>query len=310
MSFDLKKLTEAVALHETVTRIVVAEVQGSTPRETGAEMLVWFGGQSGTIGGGALELEAAKRALSGTDWLDRVPLGPGLGQCCGGAVTLVAEIWDVARISAISGTVIVRRVTGDAEMPLKIRSAIKMARSSGARIDTQLVSGWLIEPIAAPSRDIWIYGAGHVGRALVSVMAQLPEISITWVDSSDDRFPDDISEGVAKLVAANPADVVKYADASAEHLILTYSHALDLEICDRLLHHGFQRTGLIGSKTKWARFRRRLAEMGHADAQISRINCPIGRPELGKHPQAIAVGVVADILSSARTLKNLQQRVG
>lgn len=310
MSFDLKKLTEAVALQGTVMRIVVADVQGSTPREIGAEMLVWPNGQSGTIGGGALELEAAKRALSGTDWLDRVPLGPGIGQCCGGSVTLVAEVWDAARLAAITGNWVVRRVAGGAEMPLRIRSALNVARRSGKQVETQLVAGWLVEPVATPSRDIWIYGAGHVGRAIVAVLAPMPHIAITWVDSSDDRFPDNLPNGVTKLVAANPAEVVKYSAATAEHLILTYSHALDLEICDRLLQHGFQCAGLIGSKTKWARFRRRLADLGHSGTLISRINCPIGRPELGKHPQAIAVGVVAEILSSAATQKISQQRVG
>ncbi|HEY0274759.1 MAG TPA: XdhC family protein, partial [Paenirhodobacter sp.] len=86
------------------------------------------------------------------------------------------------------------------------------------------------------------------------------------------------------------------APADARHLILTFSHALDLDLCHRLLRHGFSRCGLIGSASKWARFRSRLSALGHSDAQILRIACPIGDPTLGKHPQAIAVGVAAALL--------------
>jgi xanthine dehydrogenase accessory factor len=81
-----------------------------------------------------------------------------------------------------------------------------------------------------------------------------------------------------------------------EHLVLTFSHALDLELCHRLLNRGFRSCGLIGSATKWGRFRSRLRALGHEAAEIGQIRCPIGDPSLGKHPQAIAVGVVAEML--------------
>lgn len=83
------------------------------------------------------------------------------------------------------------------------------------------------------------------------------------------------------------------------HLVVTYSHALDLALCHALLGHGFAALGLIGSASKRARFRARLAALGHAPAQIDRIDCPIGDPALGKHPQAIAIGVAAALLSTA-----------
>jgi xanthine dehydrogenase accessory factor len=104
---------------------------------------------------------------------------------------------------------------------------------------------------------------------------------------------------VTPLVAVNPADLVA-APPEAEHLILTYSHALDLELCHRLLGHGFASCGLIGSRTKWARFRSRLAALGHGEASVARIRCPIGDPTLGKHPQAIAVGVAQEVLRGTR----------
>ena len=110
----------------------------------------------------------------------------------------------------------------------------------------------------------------------------------------------DLIPGVEPLVAQDPLRVVSHAPHDAEHLVLTYSHDLDLKLCDALLRHGFGSCGLIGSATKWARFRKRLAAMGHTDAQIARIACPIGDPTLGKHPQAIAVGVAARYLVDKR----------
>jgi xanthine dehydrogenase accessory factor len=91
-----------------------------------------------------------------------------------------------------------------------------------------------------------------------------------------------------------------HAPTDAEHLILTYSHALDLDLCHRLLRRGFLSCGLIGSATKWARFRSRLTALGHDAAAVGRIRCPIGDPALGKHPQAIAVGVAAELLKAPK----------
>ncbi len=303
MSFDLAGLKRTVARHGTVARVVVARAEGSAPREAGAAMLVWDGGQEGTIGGGALEWEAtrlAREVLCGRDRVLNLPLGPALGQCCGGAVTLVIERYDAARLAGIGNHVVVRRVSGRGEMPLNMRKAMSLARSSGQVPAVLFAGGWLLEPVTPPAQAVWIYGAGHVGRALVRVLAPLPAFEITWLDTAAARFPEDIPPRVHRLVAANPADAVKHAPADARHLVLSYSHALDLEICHRLLGHGFSRAGLIGSRSKWARFRSRLRQLGHTDASISRIECPIGMPELGKHPQAIAVGVAATLLSPAR----------
>ncbi len=296
MSFDLEELRALVRMHGRVARVVVAATKGSAPRECGAAMVVWEGGQSGTIGGGALELEAARRARCFHDWLDTTALGPGLGQCCGGSVTLLSEVFDDARLSEINGPAFVRRVRGDRDMPLKLKKMLSDHKSGRDAIVSMLAEGWMIEPISAAQRPLWIYGAGHVGRAVVNVLAPLPGLAITWIDSDQARFPGSVPENVTQLVSRNPADAVNHAPVTAGHLIFTYSHAIDLEICHRLLGHGFRSAGLIGSKTKWARFRKRLKELGHTDEQIARITCPIGRPELGKHPQAIAVGVAADLL--------------
>ncbi|MBV0913867.1 xanthine dehydrogenase accessory protein XdhC [Anianabacter salinae] len=314
MSLDLAALRAAVARHRRVARVVVAEAKGSAPREPGTAMLVFADGQDGTIGGGALEWEAARAARAmletGGARVDRMPLGPALGQCCGGAVTLVTEVYDTAALERIGSAVHARRVEGARAMPLAVTRALSAARSGSAQTPMMLSEGWLAEPVELARRALWIWGAGHVGRALVSVLAPLPDVAITWVDTSADRFPDTIPDGVIPRVAAKPAEALRHAPPDADHLILTYSHALDLDLCHAVLSHGFRSAGVIGSATKWARFRSRLAALGHSDAQISRIRCPIGQKSLGKHPQAIAVGVAADLLSTSYELEHRQGAVG
>lgn len=303
--FDLAALRACVARQGHAVRVVIAAHEGSSPRETGAAMLVWAGGAEGTIGGGALEWEAMARAramLSGDAplRLDRVALGPGIGQCCGGAVTLLSEVYDAQAVAALEGDVIARPVGGAGEMPLPVRRMLNRQRAAGEIPPARLIQGWMVEPVARAPRDLWIWGAGHVGRALVAVLAPLPDFAITWVDSGADRFPDAATPGVTPLWAANPADLVAHAPRHAEHLVLTYSHALDLELCHRILGHGHGGLGLIGSATKAARFRSRLRALGHGDAAIAGMVCPIGDPGLGKHPQAIAVGVAARLLAAAK----------
>jgi xanthine dehydrogenase accessory factor len=303
--FDLVELRAAVTAHTRVARIVIAGFDGSSPREVGAAMLVWQGGQSGTIGGGALEWLAIGRArellATGGTRLDRQALGPNLGQCCGGAVTLLTEVYTAATLPATGETVIARpvesRPTTAQAMPLAVKRLLATARGMGHLPAPHLLQGWMIEPVARPTRHLWIWGAGHVGRALVGVMAPLPDLAITWIDVAQDRFPATIPDTVRALPVADPTRAIALAPQDAEHLVLTYSHALDLALCDGLLRHGFARAGLIGSATKWARFRSRLAALGHSTPAIARIRCPIGDPSLGKHPQAIAIGVALSFLS-------------
>jgi len=183
-------------------------------------------------------------------------------------------------------------------MPLAVKRLLVAARGQGLRPAPGLVQGWLVEPVAEAERQVWIWGAGHVGRALVAVLAPLPGIAITWVDTGPERFPEAMPDGVTPVWAAAPEALVAHAPVTAEHLIVTYSHALDLELCHRLLGRGFGWLGLIGSATKWARFRSRLRALGHSGAEIDRITCPIGDVSLGKHPQAIAIGVGLQLLKN------------
>ena len=300
MSFDLAGLRAAVADHGRVVRLVVAAVEGSAPREVGAAMLVWRGGQAGTIGGGALEFAAVAAAVqvlaAGKARLERVALGPGLGQCCGGSVKLLHEVWDSVALAGLSGDVVARAV-GDVPMPFAVRRMLAAARGAGAVPRPRLVGGWMVEPVSRAKQMLWVWGAGHVGRALVAVLSPLPDVDLRWVDVDRARFPGAVPDGVTVRVAANPAELVAEAGPNDHHLIVTYSHALDLELCHQLLQRGFGSTGLIGSATKWARFRGRLAALGHAPDAILRITCPIGDPSLGKHPQVIAIGVASSLMA-------------
>jgi xanthine dehydrogenase accessory factor len=208
--------------------------------------------------------------------LTRHPLGPALGQCCGGAVSLVAEVL--------------------AEVPVGPARALRLEGAAPApSLDgpTRIERGWLVEPVAEAREPLWIWGAGHVGRALVATLGPLEAHDLAWIDVARDRFPEDAAEPV---VAAEPARLAARAPRNARHLIVTHSHDLDLALCDALLRRGFASCGLIGSATKWARFRSRLRALGHGEAAIARIDCPIGDPSLGKHPQAIAIGVAAALL--------------
>lgn len=303
---DLNALSGAITAYGRVARVVIAESRGSTPRETGASMLIWTGGRAGTIGGGRLEYEAEKRALDmlqdGPDTaLTRQPLGPALKQCCGGAVTLVTEVYDAARyrdmVDSFAFPGIFARSVETAEGPLPdpARRMIARWQDSDVPMPVSMTGGWLIEPVWRDRLPVYIYGAGHVGRALAHVLAPMPEMDVHLVDMREDQF-DGIPDNVCQTFDAPPTEVMRTAPDNAVHFIMTPDHDYDLTLCHHLLQQPFAFAGLIGSETKWARFRRRLKQMGHDLADIEGIRCPIGDPSLGKHPQAIAVGVAAELL--------------
>ena len=137
-----------------------------------------------------------------------------------------------------------------------------------------------------------------MGRAIVAQAAPSGAFDITWIDDAPDRYPVDIPANVTTLPAADMPRAVAFAPADAHHLILTYSHDIDLKLCAALLRHGFAFCGLIGSDTKRARFAKRLSEMG---LDPERITCPIGDKSLGKHPDRIAVGTIRALLPAKET---------
>ena len=242
---------------------IVVEVsghRGSVPRETGTRMLVGAREVLGTIGGGHLELQAiehARRLLRG-DALrteQQLALGPTLGQCCGGVVTL--------------------------------RYA-PLADSTAA--------AW---PPATPRFVLQLYGAGHVGRAIVRLLEGI-HCRVSWIDERHSEFPSTPNAPHIERVCVEPVEAeVALAPPGACYLVLTHSHALDLAITEAILRRGdFAYLGLIGSGTKRARFVHRFEERGIAPAVLARLTCPIGVPGIGgKEPAVIAVAVVAQLLA-------------
>jgi len=309
VGFNLQELQSATSMGPLI-RIVIAGHSGSTPRETGTAMLVGLDWQSGTIGGGALEFEATQNARKMLETtvntsVFKIPLGPSLGQCCGGVVTLVLERYTADTLPNATTKTFARSVAGIAVQPLTITRHIANMRNRQDPRSLVFQDGWLIETLQETARPLWLYGAGHVGRALVETLHDLP-FDITWIDTAQQRFPTSTAPHTTQLIAQNPANVVRHAPSNTLHLVLTYSHALDLEICHQVLGRDFAFLGVIGSDTKRARFTKRLRDLGHSDIQITRMICPIGNRALGKTPKAIAVGVVADLLSPSAA-QNIQK---
>ncbi|KPU84477.1 hypothetical protein JI58_03515 [Marinosulfonomonas sp. PRT-SC04] len=309
MSFNLSDLETHIQAHGAVVRVLVASTKGSAPRDAGATMQVWHGGQSGTIGGGALEHQASLRAremlTQGTGAMHITqPLGPTLGQCCGGSVTLVFERFSAENLPTTLTRMFTRPVAHDAsaDIPALLQRRINAAQK--APISPTLTAGWLAESITQNTTPIWIFGAGHVGEALARNLAPLAGFDITVIDTEPARIPADLPQNITVLTAQNMAALAKHAPDNAQHFIMTMDHAIDLDLCHRLLGKASGFIGLIGSKTKWARFQSRLKNLGHTAADIQRITCPIGNPNLGKEPQAIAVGITHALLLKRTELES------
>ncbi len=318
----LHNLMDLVQTHGTAVRVSVIRAEGSAPCTVGSAMTVFCDGFQGTIGGGALELaalEAAHTMLdrpSGANWLRTLrdfPLGPSLGQCCGGHVQLLFErvtASEAVSVDNTSGAIVVRPVASGVPLamianrkadgdgwPLAVRRAVRDMLSGARPNAATLLDGWFIEPVEVQRDVLFLYGAGHVGRAVVHTFAGLP-FDIYWVDTDAKRYPDVLPKGVHQLLAANPADAARHAPADAWHVVMTFSHAIDFEVCHAVLARGdFAYLGVIASKTKRARFIKRLRDAGVADNQIARLQAPIGLAGLeGKDPSQIAVSVAADFL--------------
>ena len=332
MSDWLTQLTAAKGAGPLV-RIVVASVRGSAPREAGACMLVSEATSSGTIGGGRLELTAIESARTlltgGRTWqMLQVPLGPQLGQCCGGVVDLWLERLDAADRTQLAGIheksmhaeELILATVGDADGSRQRRLiageggaagfgslavdewvqrevAAMVEAGSSARLSLEAPRALLVERLEALTTPLVLFGAGHVGKALAARLAGLP-FAVTWVDSRPGMFLDVLPANVQTILSDGPVDQARGAPPGCAFVIMTHSHALDYDLCRTLLARDDARfVGLIGSHTKAARFAHRLAREGMAAARISRLVCPIGIAGIdSKRPEAIAIGVAAQLL--------------
>jgi len=249
--------------------ITVHSHRGSVPREAGAWMAVFARSSVGTIGGGHLEWQAmaeARARLHGApgESLLRYALGPTLGQCCGGEVTLTFE-----------------RV-GAADVP-RLQATFAKARA-----------GW---------PHIALFGGGHVGWALVQTLARLP-LSVRWIDSRDGIFPEPLPANVSTEHSDPVHQAVGDLAAGSRVLVMSFSHAEDLKVVAACLarqraHADLPFIGLIGSKTKWAAFSHRLQARGFTPPELAHVTCPIGLAGIsGKAPEVIAVAVAAQLLQA------------
>jgi xanthine dehydrogenase accessory factor len=155
----------------------------------------------------------------------------------------------------------------------------------------------LLEPFGPPDFTVALFGAGHVGKALVNVLAGVP-CRILWIDARAEQFPATTPSNVDKILTDRPEDEVKDLPAGCLALVMTHSHDLDQALCERLLKRGDCRyIGLIGSDTKWRRFEQRMTAKGMAPELVRSIRCPIGIDGItGKHPHEIAIAVAAELL--------------
>jgi xanthine dehydrogenase accessory factor len=142
-----------------------------------------------------------------------------------------------------------------------------------------------------------LFGAGHVGKELARILERLP-CSLTWIDPRPDVFPASVNENVRVVIEEEPAWMVDEAPRGACYLVMTHSHALDLEIVERVLRRNdFAFLGLIGSETKAAKFRARLRQRGFSEEQLQALVSPIGLFKAGKHPAEVAVAAAAQLLA-------------
>jgi xanthine dehydrogenase accessory factor len=263
---DWEELEYLLTQHPAVlVRVVRAE--GSVPREEGVWMAVTQNTLLGTIGGGHLEFEAirharqmlAQQALP-SPGVQRYPLGPSLGQCCGGVVHLQFDRIDKADLATLRAQL----------MP-------------------------------APAMHVVLFGGGHVGSAIVKLLGLLP-MQVRWIDSRDGIFPSALPANVTSEHSDPVQRAVRDLAPGSHVLVMSFSHAEDLDIVASCLLRNREMSdlpfiGLIGSKTKWATFRRRLRERGFADDELDQVTSPIGvAGVIGKEPEVIAVAAAAQLL--------------
>jgi xanthine dehydrogenase accessory factor len=262
---ELTLLLQRLA-REPAVIVSVRETRGSVPREAGAWMAVFASDTLATVGGGHLELQAIAQARSL------------LAQGDGAAAT---------QQRFALGPSLGQCCGGDVVLHFERVGAADVSR--------------LAHALAEPRVPVALFGGGHVGRALVQVLVHLP-LDITWIDSRDEIFPPEL----AAQVRCEHSEPVQAALAAlvprSRVLIMSFSHAEDLDIVAACLARQRERgdlpyVGLIGSRPKWASFRQRLLARGFSEAELAHVTCPIGVPGIhDKRPAVIAVAVAAQIL--------------
>lgn len=306
------RIRETIERHGAAGLVSVVGAAGSVPRESGARIVLQpDGGFYGSIGGGRLEYEAideARAALAAgrgkarfRDW----PLGPNLGQCCGGLVKTLTETFDADDL------VTVRRFeeaekAGAFETVSRVDDAGRIIRvlalpgAAGGQMETAMSTFGQMpfrERFGEVTTPVLLFGAGHVGRAVVLALATLP-FTVRWIDSRPDQFPQHVPQNVVTVCTDAAVAELTQAPRDALVVVMTHSHALDFDITAAALQRRtFDFVGLIGSETKRARFAGFARQMGVAESELDRLICPIGITEIkGKEPAVIAAALAAQLL--------------
>src|ERR1700734_2647247 len=313
-----RRLIEAIEAEGSAALVTLARVQGSSPREAGVRMVVRpSGGFHGTIGGGTLEfaaLEAANEALRrgrGPARRRSLALGPELGQCCGGRVEWRVETFDKRDLEDLSALAIAESGASETlSARLGTDGRVQRARgtSAGERRLAGLADESWTEPLGGLARAVYLFGAGHVGRALALALAPLP-FAVRWTDPRRDAFPAHAPTNVTLIHAPEPAAELASAPDDALVVVMTHSHALDLEIVAEALRvERFGYVGLIGSATKRGRFLSQMRAAGPPEGQLAPPFCPICIPGLeSKEPAVIAASTAAQLLIVSEKLASEEE---
>ena len=235
--------------NQSYVLVSIVALVGSSPRGVGSKMLVTQQHQFDTIGGGHLEYKAIAKARQlltdgqATQLID-YPLGASLGQCCGGKVSLMYEVFSVQKMPVV------------------------------------------------------VFGAGHVGRALVPLLANLP-VQVTWVDSRYDMLPKTLPNGVVGVHEEHPQDHINDCLPNSCYLIMTHHHGVDLALAEAVLNRNDARyLGVIGSVTKGRKFRQRLKAKAYPQSAIDQLHCPMGLEGIsGKLPMEVAIAIAAKVMA-------------
>jgi xanthine dehydrogenase accessory factor len=329
----IDELSDLTAAGRRVVLVTVAGIRGSAPREVGAKMIVTRDAIVGTIGGGQLEYQCTRIAceMLGDDEhpvLRKFPLGTSMGQCCGGVVDILFEPivnglpgW-LRDLRALHGqrepaalvTDLGREtrkfvVTGDnvfgfddvstiPDIVDQARKGLESARTAHRQDD------WFYELVVGTDFNIAVFGAGHVGSAVVQSLSRL-DCNIRWIDSRRNVFRGTPSN-VQAIETIDPSSEVAAMPPGSCYLVMTHSHAIDFDICDHILRRGdASYCGLIGSRSKRRRFEKRYRAQGMPQDDIDQLVCPIGVDGIsGKKPAEIAVAGAAEVLQAyERTLR-------
>ncbi len=338
----LREMLACAERRKPFVLVTVIEVIGSAPREVGARMVVTSRSMFDSIGGGNLEHEAmhqARNMLSDQESprrrLEFFGLGVTMNQCCGGAVRVMYEkfsgqeamcLYDrlyppgrkrieflVSSLSDNGATAVLSTKHDWETVPEVVAEQTQRLLECFEPTSVLVKDGedeWFLTRVDEQPTKVVVFGAGHVGKALIKLLQDLP-FQIDWVDSRNNMFPAEIPVNTVAHQLECPQNIINVQPPSAYYVVMTHSHGLDYDICLKILRERrFGWLGLIGSNTKSQRFKKRMIEDGIDPFVLSRLVCPIGIESVrGKFPAVIALSTAAQLLQERQIALKQSQTV-